>query len=75
MHCFSLQLKLCVHVVKHDLDLNQGVKSMICEDYKHEKGKCNCLCCCSIKQIGRLYCIPPVLAYRQVKKLVRKIQN
>jgi hypothetical protein len=48
---------------------------MICEDCKHEKGKCDCFCCCSIKQIGCLYCIPPVLAYRQVKKLVRKMRK
>lgn len=35
---------------------------MNCQECNHEKGKCKCLCCCSISQIGCMYCIPPVLA-------------
>ncbi len=48
---------------------------MICEECKHEKGKCECFCCCSISKIGCPYCIPPVLVYRNLKKIVRKIRK
>jgi hypothetical protein len=48
---------------------------MNCQECNHEKGKCQCYCCCSITQIGCPYCIPPVLAYRQIKKIIRKLKN
>lgn len=48
---------------------------MICEECKHQKDKCDCLCCCSISKIGCPSCILPVLAYRQVKKLIRKMKK
>ncbi len=45
---------------------------MNCQECNHEKGKGECLCCCSVSQIGCTYDIPPVLAYRQIKKCMRK---
>jgi len=45
---------------------------MNCPECNHEKGKCECLCCCSISKIGCVYCILPVLGYRQIKKILRK---
>jgi len=48
---------------------------MTCQECNHEKGKCECLCCCSISQIGCVYCILPVLGYRQIKKILRKTKN
>ena len=48
---------------------------MICQECNHEKGECRCFCCCSISQIGCLYCILPVLGYRQVKKIIRKARK
>ena len=48
---------------------------MKCQECKHEKGKCECFCCCSISQIGCPYCVLPVLGYRQIKKLIRKLKN
>ena len=45
---------------------------MNCPECNHEKGKCECLCCCSISQIGCVYCILPVLGIRQIKKFIRK---
>ena len=72
VHYFSLQKKTHVPVVKQDSEQKQGVKNMNCPECDHEKGKCDCLCCCSISQIGCMYCILPVLGYRQVKKILRK---
>ena len=48
---------------------------MKCQECKHEKGKCDGVCCCSILQIGCLYCILPILGHRQIKKIIRKIKN
>jgi len=48
---------------------------MSCQECKHEKGKCNCLCCCSLSKVGCPMCIPAVLGYRQVKKIIRKLQK
>jgi len=47
---------------------------MVCDNCKHENGTCDCLCCCSISKIGCPTCIIPVLAYRGIKKLFRKIK-
>ena len=30
---------------------------MNCQECNHEKGKCQCYCCCSITEIGCPYCI------------------
>jgi len=46
---------------------------MVCDNCKHENGACDCLGCCSISKIGCPTCIIPVLAYRGIKKLFRKI--
>jgi len=43
---------------------------MNCQECNHEKGKCQCLCCCSISQIGCIYCILPVLGFRKIKKII-----
>jgi len=43
-------------------------------DCNHEKNQCDCMCCCSISKIGCPSCIVPVLCYRQIKKLARKIK-
>ncbi|MFZ8922169.1 MAG: hypothetical protein ACO2Y0_04340 [Nitrosopumilaceae archaeon] len=75
VHCFYVQMDLCASVVKQGLDQNQGVRGMNCQECNHEKDQCDCYCCCSISQIGCLYCIPAVLGYRQIKKLVRKIKK
>jgi len=48
---------------------------MNCQECNHEKGECQCYCCCSISQIGCLYCVLPVLGYRQVKKIIRKMRD
>ena len=72
MHYFSLLKKIHVHVVKQDFELNLGVKNMNCQECNHEKDKCECLCCCSISNIGCVYCILPVLGYRQIKKILKK---
>ena len=72
VHCFSLLKKIHAHVVKQGLEQKQGVKNMKCQECNHEKGKCECLCCCSISKIGCVYCILPVLGYRQIKKILRK---
>ena len=48
---------------------------MNCQECNHEKGKCDCYCCCPISEIGCPYCIIPVLGYRQVKKILRTIKN
>ena len=72
VHCFSSLKKIRVHVVKQDYEQKLGVKNMNCPECKHEKGKCECLCCCSISQIGCIYCILPVLGIRQIKKILRK---
>ena len=48
---------------------------MSCQECKHDKGQCNCLCCCSLSQVGCPMCIPAVLGYRQVKKIIRKMKN
>jgi len=48
---------------------------MKCVDCNHEKEECTCLCCCSISQIGCPLCILPVLGYRQVKKIIRKLKT
>ncbi len=45
---------------------------MNCQECSHKKGECQCYCCCSISQIGCLYCVLPVLGYRQIKKIIRK---
>jgi hypothetical protein len=45
---------------------------MKCQECNHEKEKCECLCCCSISQIGCMYCILPVLGYRQILKNIEK---
>jgi len=75
VHCFYLLKKIHVHVVKQDLELKLGIKNMNCPECNHEKGKCECLCCCSISKIGCVYCILPVLGYRQIKKILRKREN
>lgn len=46
-----------------------------CDDCDHVKGDCNCLCCCSLLKIGCPTCIVPVLAYRGIKRLIRKAKN
>ena len=66
---------MCVSAVKLDWDQNPGVSAMSCQECKHEKGKCNCLCCCSLSQVGCPMCIPAVLGYRQVKKIIRKMKK
>lgn len=48
---------------------------MTCKECNHTKGDCDCLCCCSISKIGCPTCIVPVLAYRGIKKLIRKIKT
>lgn len=48
---------------------------MTCPECNDKKGECKCHCCCSISQIGCPYCILPVLGYRQVKKIIRKLQG
>ncbi len=45
-----------------------------CADCGHNKGKCECLCCCPISKIGCPSCIGPVLVYRGIKKLLRKVR-
>jgi len=71
VHYFSLLKKTHVLVARQDLEQNLGVKNMNCPECNHEKGKCECLCCCSISKIGCVYCILPVLGYRQIKKILR----
>ena len=71
VHYFSLLKKIHVHAVKQDLELKLEGKNMNCPECNHEKGKCECLCCCSISKIGCVYCILPVLGYRQIKKILR----
>ena len=71
VHCFSLQKRIRARVVKQDYEQRQGVKNMNCPECSHEKGKFECLCCCSVSQIGYIYCILPVLCYRQIKKMFR----
>ena len=72
MHYFYLLKRIHAHAVKQDLEQKQGVKNMNCQECNHEKGKCDCICCCSISKIGCVFCILPVLGYRQVKKILRK---
>ena len=72
VHYFSLQMKTHVLAVKQDYEPKQGAKNMKCQECDHEKEECRCLCCCSISQIGCVYCILPVLGYRQIKKILRK---
>jgi len=43
---------------------------MDCQELNHEKGKCQC--CCSITQIGCIYCVLPVLGHKQIKKIIRE---
>ena len=45
---------------------------MKCQECNHDKGKCECLCCCSISKIGCVYCILPVIGHRQIKKRLRE---
>ena len=75
VHCFYVQKNLCANVVKQGSDQNQEARGMNCQECNHEKGKCDCYCCCSISQIGCPYCIPAVLGYRQIKKIVRKLKK
>ena len=74
-HCFFSRKTTHVHVARQDFDQSQGIKNMKCQECNHEKGKCQCLCCCSISQIGCVYCIIPVLGHRQIKKILRKWKN
>ncbi len=46
----------------------------MCRECSHEKGKCECLCCCSMSKIGCAFCIPVVLSYRGIKKMKRKFE-
>ena len=48
---------------------------MNCQGCKHQKGECDRICCCSISQIGCLFCIPAVIGYRQIKKIAEKIKK
>lgn len=48
---------------------------MICQECNHEKGKCRCLCCCSMSEIGCPWCVLPVLGYRQFKKMIRAYKS
>ena len=48
---------------------------MTCKECKHSKDECECRCCCSISKIGCPTCIIPVLAYRGIKKLIRKYKT
>ena len=75
MLCFFILKNLFVHVVGPNFVLSPKVKDMICDDCNHSKGDCDCLCCCSIAKIGCPTCIVPVLAYRGIKKLIRKIKT
>lgn len=72
VRCFYLQKKTHVHVAKPDSEQKLGAKNTKCQECNHEKEKCECLCCCSISQIGCMYCILPVLGYRQIKKNFEK---
>ncbi len=54
--------------------MNTEKNEIKCADCGHNKGKCECLCCCPISKIGCLTCIGPVLAYRGIKKLLRKVR-
>jgi len=72
---FLFTEEMHVHVVKQDLELKIRVKNMNCPECNHEKGKWECLCCCSISKISCVYCILPVLGYRQIKKILRKREN
>ena len=74
VHCFYLQKILFASAVKQGSDQNQRIRGMNCQECNHEKGKCDCYCC-SISQIGCPYCIPLVLGYRQIKKIVRKMKK
>ena len=76
MPCFFSLKILLVYVVKQNFAQKLGVKDMTCKDGNHPKGKCDCLCCCSISKIGCPTCIVPVLVYRGIKKLLgRKNQS
>ena len=75
MLCFFILKKLHVHVVRQDFVLNLETKDMTCKDCNHSKGDCDCLCCCSISKIGCPTCVVPVLAYRGIKKLIRKMKT
>ena len=58
-----------------ELNMNKKENLNTCNDCHHIKGDCNCLCCCSILKIGCPTCMVPVLAYRGIKKLIRKAKN
>lgn len=46
-----------------------------CQECNHPNGSCDCFCCCSISKIGCPTCVVPVLAYRGIKKLIRKAKS